>query len=256
METKGITCKIPLELHQQIKEEQERLGVTMNQYMEMVLREHFTPKGEVNMGKTRTLAFQVSEELFEKVKDYLARYEQAYGRRLTQKEFVIGLIESALEEAEDDSPEETGATWQPYGWMANIQSIKDRHKSPAEMRKPQPCRAFCFHERGDAFACIKDAGGFGGKTGLYAVGLPIKEATQQGYKIAYPGDSVNFAYAQRNTRRGRVGRQIAHTLTTDASQGVVEWSGRIRRLTPRECLRLQGWKDDRIDRVLAIQLDT
>ena len=110
METKGITCKIPLELHQQIKEEQERLGITMNQYIEMVLREHFTPKGEVNMGKTRTLAFQVSEELFEKVKDYLTRYEQAYGRRLTQKEFVISLIENALEEAEDefidlDSPE-------------------------------------------------------------------------------------------------------------------------------------------------------
>ena len=138
METKGITCKIPLELHQQIKEEQERLGITMNQYIEMVLREHFTPKGEVNMGKTRTLAFQVSEELFEKVKDYLTRYEQAYGRRLTQKEFVISLIENALEEAEDDSPEETGATWQPYGWQI---SIKDRHKSPAG-------RAFCFHERG------------------------------------------------------------------------------------------------------------
>ncbi len=102
METKGITCKIPLELHQQIKEEQERLGLTMNQYIEMVLREHFTPKGEVNMGKTRTLAFQISEELFGKVKEYLARYEQAYGRRMTQKEFVISLIESALEEAEDE----------------------------------------------------------------------------------------------------------------------------------------------------------
>lgn len=145
METKGITCKIPLELHQQIKEEQERLGITMNQYIEMVLREHFTPKeevkkGEGNMGKTRTLAFQISEELFQKVKEYLARYEQAYGRRLTQKEFVIGLIESTLEEAEDefigldnpepeaedgpeaedDSPQETGATWQPYSWTANI----------------------------------------------------------------------------------------------------------------------------------------
>ena len=32
-------------------------------------------------------------------------------------------------------------------------------------------------------------------------------------------------------------------------------NGRIRRLTPRECLRLQGWADDRIDKVLAIQSD-
>ena len=38
------------------------------------------------------------------------------------------------------------------------------------------------------------------------------------------------------------------------SSGVL-YEGRIRRLTPRECLRLQGWADDRIDTVLAIQSD-
>lgn len=54
------------------------------------------------MGKTRTLAFQVSEELFQRIKDYLDRYEQTYRRKLTQKEFVIGLIEQALEEAEEE----------------------------------------------------------------------------------------------------------------------------------------------------------
>ena len=47
------------------------------------------------MGKTRTMAFQVSEELFQQIKDYLARYEQTYHRKLTQKEFVIGLIEQS-----------------------------------------------------------------------------------------------------------------------------------------------------------------
>ena len=56
-------------------------------------------------------------------------------------------------------------------------------------------------------------GGFGGRTGLYDVsgGVPIKEATKKGYKMAYPGDSIDLAYPQMNTRRGRVGRQIAHT---------------------------------------------
>ena len=54
------------------------------------------------MGKNRTLAFQVSEELFQQVKEYLERYEQVYGRRLTQREFIIGLIEQALEEAEEE----------------------------------------------------------------------------------------------------------------------------------------------------------
>lgn len=59
-------------------------------------------KGDTNMGKTRTLAFQVSEELFQQIKEYLARYEQTYHRKLSQKEFVIGLIEQALAEADEE----------------------------------------------------------------------------------------------------------------------------------------------------------
>ena len=54
------------------------------------------------MGKTRTMAFQVSEELFQQIKEYLARYEQTYHRKLSQKEFVIGLIEQALAEADEE----------------------------------------------------------------------------------------------------------------------------------------------------------
>ena len=54
------------------------------------------------MDKTRTLAFQVSEDLFQRIKDYLERYENIYRQKLTQKEFVIGLIEQALEEAVED----------------------------------------------------------------------------------------------------------------------------------------------------------
>ncbi len=136
-------------------------------------------------------------------------------------------------------------------------------------------------------------GGFGGKTGLYEVGVPIKCATKTGYQMAQVGDSIDLSYATVNSRRGRVGKEIAHTLTTGCQQGTVEvrpvknpiksdlarntertgkpgapmhtlttkdrhgvlYEGRIRRLTPRECLRLQGWADDRIDTVLAIQSD-
>lgn len=85
--------------------------------------------------------------------------------------------------------------------------------------------------------------------------LLIKEATQKGYKEAGPGDTVDLGYAGSNTRRGRVGRDIAHTLETSCIQGVVERGGRIRRLTPRECLRLQGFEDSQIDRILAITSD-
>jgi len=85
--------------------------------------------------------------------------------------------------------------------------------------------------------------------------LLIKEATKKGYKEAHPGDTVDLGYAGSNTRRGRVGRDIAHTLETSSIQGIVERGGRIRRLMPRECLRLQGFAEDQIDRLLAITSD-
>lgn len=101
METKGVTCKIPLDLHNRITEEIKQNESTMSKFIEQIILEHYA-KGVTTMGKTRTMAFQVSEELFQQIKDYLARYEQVYHRKLTQKEFVIGLIEQALEEADEE----------------------------------------------------------------------------------------------------------------------------------------------------------
>ncbi len=65
------------------------------------------------------------------------------------------------------------------------------------------------------------AGGVGGKTGLYHVdmGLPIKVLTKAGFQMAYPGDSIDLAYPTMNTRRGRVGTEIAHTITPSNTQG-------------------------------------
>ena len=102
METKGVTCKIPLNLHNRITEEIRQNESTMSKFIEQIILEHYAKGAITNMGKTRTMAFQVSEELFQQIKDYLARYEQVYHRKLTQKEFVIGLIEQALEEADEE----------------------------------------------------------------------------------------------------------------------------------------------------------
>ena len=73
--------------------------------------------------------------------------------------------------------------------------------------------------------------------------IRVKEATKQGYAEAEVGDSVNLSHLNSKTRRGRVGKQIANTLLTGESQGVVEPDFRIRKLTPRECWRLQGFPD-------------
>ena len=101
METKGLTCKIPLDLHNRIAEEIRQNESTMSKFIEQIILEHYA-KGATTMGKTRTMAFQVSEELFQQIKEYLARYEQTYHRRLSQKEFVISLIEQALAEADEE----------------------------------------------------------------------------------------------------------------------------------------------------------
>lgn len=82
--------------------------------------------------------------------------------------------------------------------------------------------------------------------------LKITEATKQGYAEAEIGDSVNLSHPNSKTRRGRVGKQIANTLLTGESQGVVEPDFRIRKLTPRECWRLQGFPDWAFDKAQEV----
>ena len=82
--------------------------------------------------------------------------------------------------------------------------------------------------------------------------IKIKEATSQGYAEAEIGDSVNLSHPNSKTRRGRVGKQIANTLFTGESQGVVEPDFRIRKLTPRECWRLQGFPDWAFDKAQEV----
>ena len=105
METKGLTCKLPLDLHNRISEEIRETESTVSRFIEMVIREHYEKGDGRVMAKGRTLAFQVSEELFQRLKAYLERYERENHRRLTQREFVIGLIEQALDDTEGGAAE-------------------------------------------------------------------------------------------------------------------------------------------------------
>ena len=82
--------------------------------------------------------------------------------------------------------------------------------------------------------------------------IRVKEATKQGYQEAEIGDSVNLSHPNSKTRRGRVGKQIANTLLTGESQGVVEPDFKIRKLTPRECWRLQGFSDWAFDKAQEV----
>ena len=82
--------------------------------------------------------------------------------------------------------------------------------------------------------------------------IRVKEATSQGYAEVQIGDSVNLSHPNSKTRRGRVGKQIANTLLTGESQGVIEPDFRIRKLTPRECWRLQGFPDWAFDKAQEV----
>jgi DNA (cytosine-5)-methyltransferase 1 len=72
--------------------------------------------------------------------------------------------------------------------------------------------------------------------------IKVKSATKKGYEIAITGDSVNLSQPNSKTRRGRVGKQQAQTLETSCNQAVI--NPLIRRLTPIECERLQGFPDN------------
>ena len=103
--TKNLCAQISLDLHQKISEAREAAGLTTAQYITELLTEYFKIKengGNITMtnNNTRTLAFQISEEFFQRIKIHLERETQRTGRKLTQREFVLGLIEEALEAAE------------------------------------------------------------------------------------------------------------------------------------------------------------
>lgn len=112
MEMKNICGKIPLDLHERVREEIERTESSTQKFIQQVIEEHFNGKGEMNMG-TRTLAVQVSEELFGRLKAVVAK------KGCKQKDFLIAVIEQAIRTAEaewaQDSAEsaaeaETGET--------------------------------------------------------------------------------------------------------------------------------------------------
>lgn len=101
-----------------------------------------------------------------------------------------------------------------------VLSFTDANPKTLVQRIPGKEGKRVYSVEGLSITLTSQAGGFGGKTGLYEIlGLPIKVKTKTGYQIALPGDSIDLAYPDMNSRRGRVGKEIAHTLTTNCNQG-------------------------------------
>lgn len=104
--------------------------------------------------------------------------------------------------------------------------------------------------------------------------VEVKQATKKGYSVARGGrDAINLSVPGSKTRRGRVGVDMANTLDTQCNQGIfVEispdltvyavWYPKkqcyvaIRKLTPKECFRLQGWTDDYFEKAKFVNSDS
>ena len=122
MEMKNICGKIPVDLHEKMKLEIEELGISIPKYLEIVIEEHMTRKGEkTNMADLRTVAVQVTEDLFSRLKAVLAR------NGMKQKDFLIGLIEDAIEKEEAK-------------WKAESEEAEETEGESAEseMEDPEP----------------------------------------------------------------------------------------------------------------------
>ena len=136
-----------------------------------------------------------------------------------------------------------------YGCRAVL--TPDRENKRQNGRRFKECGepAFCLNtqDKHGVYLCACDTCEFA---------LRIKNATAAGYAEAHCGDSINLAFPDSKTRRGRVSKGHAQTLDTSCNQGVPLGCGRIRKLTPRECWRLQGFSDDMFDRAAAVNSDT
>ena len=111
---KNLCAMIPADLHARVRQEQEQSGQTLSEFVEQLITDYYKMKENSKMtGDMRTMAIQLPEELFERLKEYLKK------NNLKQKQFIIGLIEDALEEdeaedtAEQPETEEAGEPDEP-----------------------------------------------------------------------------------------------------------------------------------------------
>ena len=95
---KNLCAMIPADHHARVRLEQEQSGQTLSEFVEQLITDYYKMKEGTKMtGDMRTMAIQLPEELFERLKAYLKK------NGLKQKQFIIGLIEDALEQDEEDS---------------------------------------------------------------------------------------------------------------------------------------------------------
>ena len=97
-DTRNLCAQIPIDLHTKVMEEKNALGQALSEYITNILNEHFEGGNKtMAITATKTLAFQIPEELDQRIKNFLAAEKERTGKKVSQREFVVGLIIQALD---------------------------------------------------------------------------------------------------------------------------------------------------------------
>lgn len=119
-EKKGITVKIDAGLHAEVRQYLESHGMTMTEFVSQALQDKLHPKinmrEDKSMGNMRTLAFQVPEELFQRIKEHLQQ---------TGMTFMLGIIEKELNQHLAQRVETTEAIEESSGNISEEQDNSD-----------------------------------------------------------------------------------------------------------------------------------
>ena len=102
--TVNLCAHIPASLHSRVREEQQNSGMTLNEYMTMLITEYYERKEGTNMKdkNTKTLAVQIPAELFDALDEYIARHPEVKSK----KDLITSLIVKLLEDEKDAAPAE------------------------------------------------------------------------------------------------------------------------------------------------------
>lgn len=123
MPKKGISVKLDEDFYAEISEYLRNNGLTLTELVTTALDNELHPKitekEGSNMANTRTVAFQVPEEMFQRIKDYLHR------NNMSQKDFVIGLIETELDREQTEREGFAEAPDQEDGVEGSIETDED-----------------------------------------------------------------------------------------------------------------------------------
>ena len=121
METrKNLCAMLPVALHTRVRQEQEKAGMTLGEYVEAMITEYYDWKdGKIMTGEMRTLAAQIPAELFDRLDRYLKE------RGIKKKDFLVDIITRALEAAEADET------------LAPTESVIETPLGEAEETSPQ-----------------------------------------------------------------------------------------------------------------------